>query len=355
LAPGTGSKCKCGILDVSNVVIVNPVNITFVTVPTCYVPGQPITFVFNITNPVAATFSSIQLSDTLGATIKCCSTYNTPCNTYTTPPFNTIGPLPGFSWWQCQAIVVVNSPTPTTISETIMANSTIGAVNFAVTSSSPTVTVGLAALTAIESVVYAGDVTWTVTVINTGGITLTISISSPTYTFNCPTSTVSAGSTLSCTATTSVGGTTCYLSDSVTVTGVSSDSVCSTSATAAAAVNLNGRVCRPVNGNCDIPEICDTTSQATGFCPYDQVNPTVCIDHIRCTVDACSLSVPHDCSHTPTNSLCDNCTCTGAICSPSDANSWSDGCIHFFGNVAGSVLLSTDSSFVTCSNVSFEL
>lgn len=148
---------------------------------------------------------------------------------------------------------------------------------------------------------------------------------------------------------------------------------------------VSGTLCgnAPI-GTCDLQDTCDSDNNCVdnygtcsdGYsCTQDTCSPapphncqyvpddTVCVDAWQCTVDVCvagdqSLQTTYGLPSATTGcvnyedvTFCDSCTCAPAsACLVSSPDKWSDGCVHHFISLSGSVLPPGDESIANCVN-----
>ena len=145
----------------------------------------------------------------------------------------------------------------------------------------------------------------------------------------------------------------------------------------------SGTLCgSPPIGTCDLQDTCNANNNCVD-------NYGTCSDGYSCTQDVCSPTPPHNCQYTPNNALCTDawqCTvdvcvsanlslqaiyglpptttgcvnyqdvtqCNSCTCAPASAclisslDKWSDGCVHRFVSLSGSVLPPSDESIANC-------
>jgi len=326
LNPGTGSKCDCGYVNVSNVVVVvAKLSLALGAVPSCY-SGSSVDIPFNITNGPTAV-NGITITSSAGGTILCCSTPScTPTSTFITN-------LAANAKLTCIDRVTSGSNSFT---DTITVSGTDPRDSSSVTATVTTATITKIAAS-ISQTVSADGTSWTLTITNTGGATITPSITNTAALgYTCDKLTLAPGETTTCTASLTVSGTTCSVSNTVTVTA---------SSTGCPAVVLSetdsvqlDRICRP-HVKTSPPNCIADARCANGVCPASPINETICNDELlddglACTSPKCDAN--RECYHKSNDNACTACSCLDAKCAPAGvpaADLWDDGCQHKYNNV----------------------
>lgn len=330
LVPGTGSKCKCGIMTVGNVVVGTDFSLATLGTPNCYVAGTPLVFPFSVSNPGDFLLTNVQITDTLNTAKECYPASDL------TKTFSSVLPteLPPRSEFVCRGT-----------HHSKVGDMTVLDNNITVTAEDPRLTQPASLLTQTQTIQTiapsavsvdlkgtqtGNQVAWVLTITNTGEAVINGSALQVTSTIQYTCEAVPSldpGYSITCTSTETLDQYTpsCYLSNSVTVSCIAG-SDCNLEATASNDIRLDGNECQGPLGSCDLPNIC-----VLGSCNDTGVNLAVCDDHIACTEDSCGSDF--ECHHVANNMLCQtNCgSCDVATCIANNTENldvWADGCVH---------------------------
>ncbi len=267
LKPGTGSKCKCSLVNIGNVFVAGMVTGVNVTGPTCYTSNATLTYGVTAMNG-NADLKNVNVT-TNGQLLSCCAGMPN-CNS----------PSTSIVVWAAGALLYCNytitSPSMTGYLITATVAGTDSATGKLVTQSSSPFTVVFEKLDVDQTLTTtsSGLASFLIKVTNLGSANTTVAIvntNQASSSTNCSSSVIIASSS-SYTCQYSYNATKCYAVNNVTVT----TSVCAASAQDRDCARVNNTcvpstACSCINGVCNGPSNCTDVSPSTsydGLCNY---------------------------------------------------------------------------------------
>lgn len=332
LTPGTGSKCKCGILTVSNVLVRADWYLSALSTNNCYHQDSTVYFDFTFGNSGEVGLTNVVISDQLQGIIECYPASDL------TKTYSRILPtsLDVGASFICRSVVTPNPniALTTTLQNDITVEVKDTRLMETLIKSTGVATVAMSSFTVTETAVLVGNtIEWTVSIYNDGNTPLdTFTVTSDSVAFTCNWSVIEIGQTQICTGTTIIEPVTsvCQIDNPVTVSGCHGGTDCTLVRSTGETVSLQDYICQAAVGDCDLPNKCNNNNECVDV-GYDV---SLCTATLACT-DAVCDPVYHTCSYSLNDSKCQACgSCDKPECvATEDANLWPDHCIHRFKGV----------------------